>query len=422
MRIGVWWPGDRAVLPAEWLRPPRSDVAGLCVGGARCDARGRCGRACHPDPGRQRHSPLGFCEAAEVRLRGHAEGCRARGFRARARHALRRHERAPGRARLPGLERAEPQPRSRPGQRERIPRDGERLRRCRARGRSVRISSSRARSTRSAIRRARSRSGTPLRRSPTCARCSASRRAHIRTRPVTTPSTSTSGRTTRTRSAARSGTPPTPTTSSSATCRRCGALLKAGVRLHHVVSTHPVKFWVTEFGWDSSPPRPPCRPDGPRCPLDGRVAAPDVALGRVPRHLVRPAGSARAPARTRVASTSTPRRWSRRGRSRFARPSGSRSSRTSDGSTVSVWGRDATSSKARVTSSSGTARAAAGAPSRTSAPNSHGIFRAKLKLDGDEDGLAARDRARLRQVASPSRSPFRTPRTSAPGATSRPRR
>jgi Cellulase (glycosyl hydrolase family 5) len=34
------------------------------------------------------------------------------------------------------------------------------------------------------------------------------------------------------------------------------ALLKAGVRLHHIVSSHPVQFWVTEFGWDTKPPRP----------------------------------------------------------------------------------------------------------------------------------------------------------------------
>ena len=33
------------------------------------------------------------------------------------------------------------------------------------------------------------------------------------------------------------------------------ALLKAGVRLRHVVSAEPVQFWVTEFGWDSAPPR-----------------------------------------------------------------------------------------------------------------------------------------------------------------------
>jgi hypothetical protein len=33
------------------------------------------------------------------------------------------------------------------------------------------------------------------------------------------------------------------------------ALLQAGVRLGHVVSAHPVQFWVTEFGWDTNPPR-----------------------------------------------------------------------------------------------------------------------------------------------------------------------
>jgi hypothetical protein len=33
------------------------------------------------------------------------------------------------------------------------------------------------------------------------------------------------------------------------------ALLKAGVRFHRVISKHPVQFWVTEFGWDTKPPR-----------------------------------------------------------------------------------------------------------------------------------------------------------------------
>jgi hypothetical protein len=33
------------------------------------------------------------------------------------------------------------------------------------------------------------------------------------------------------------------------------ALLDAGVRLHHIVSAGPVQFWVTEFGWDTNPPR-----------------------------------------------------------------------------------------------------------------------------------------------------------------------
>jgi hypothetical protein len=37
---------------------------------------------------------------------------------------------------------------------------------------------------------------------------------------------------------------------------RMRSLLRAAVRLHHVASTHGVQFWVTEFGWDTNPPRP----------------------------------------------------------------------------------------------------------------------------------------------------------------------
>ena len=33
------------------------------------------------------------------------------------------------------------------------------------------------------------------------------------------------------------------------------ALLKAAMKIHHVVSSHPVQFWVTEFSWDTNPPR-----------------------------------------------------------------------------------------------------------------------------------------------------------------------
>jgi hypothetical protein len=33
------------------------------------------------------------------------------------------------------------------------------------------------------------------------------------------------------------------------------ALLKAGVRLGHIGSADPVAFWVTEFGWNTNPPR-----------------------------------------------------------------------------------------------------------------------------------------------------------------------
>ena len=43
---------------------------------------------------------------------------------------------------------------------------------------------------------------------------------------------------------------------------RMRALLQAGVRLKRVVSTQPVQFWVTEFGWDTAPPRKHAAPLG----------------------------------------------------------------------------------------------------------------------------------------------------------------
>ena len=36
---------------------------------------------------------------------------------------------------------------------------------------------------------------------------------------------------------------------------RMRAVLRVGARLHRVVSAKPVQFWVSEFGWDSAPPR-----------------------------------------------------------------------------------------------------------------------------------------------------------------------
>jgi hypothetical protein len=40
------------------------------------------------------------------------------------------------------------------------------------------------------------------------------------------------------------------------------ALLRAAVKLHRVVSSHPVQFWVTEFSWDTKPPRRHAAPVG----------------------------------------------------------------------------------------------------------------------------------------------------------------
>ncbi|HET8751877.1 MAG TPA: cellulase family glycosylhydrolase [Gaiellaceae bacterium] len=36
---------------------------------------------------------------------------------------------------------------------------------------------------------------------------------------------------------------------------RMRGVLNAGIRAHHVLSTHRMQFWVTEFGWDTNPPR-----------------------------------------------------------------------------------------------------------------------------------------------------------------------
>jgi len=47
------------------------------------------------------------------------------------------------------------------------------------------------------------------------------------------------------------------------------AVLEAGVRLRHIVSTQPVRFWVTEFSWDSNPPDPA----GVPAALEGRWVA-----------------------------------------------------------------------------------------------------------------------------------------------------
>src|SRR3954469_8940678 len=46
-------------------------------------------------------------------------------------------------------------------------------------------------------------------------------------------------------------------------------VLDAGVRIGHVVSAQPMRFWVTEFSWDSSPPDP----KGVPVALEGRWVA-----------------------------------------------------------------------------------------------------------------------------------------------------
>jgi len=47
------------------------------------------------------------------------------------------------------------------------------------------------------------------------------------------------------------------------------SVLDAGVRLNRIVSTQPMRFWVTEFSWDSNPPDP----KGVPAALEGRWVA-----------------------------------------------------------------------------------------------------------------------------------------------------
>jgi hypothetical protein len=168
---------------------------------------------------------------------------------------------------------------------------------------------------------------------------------------------------------------------------RMRAVLQAGIRLHHVVSTHSVQFWVTEFGWDTRPPR---------------------------------AGAAPMSLATRWTAESLYQAW-RSGISLFTwfdleDQSGSgpyksglyfhASSLSSakpkpvltafrfpfvaylHGSTVSVWGRDATSDKERVT-----IQLRHGGSWRTAAyvvANANGIFKATLRLSATkQDSLRA---------------------------------
>jgi len=157
------------------------------------------------------------------------------------------------------------------------------------------------------------------------------------------------------------------------------SLLQAGVRLHHVVSVHPVKFWATEFGWDSKPPRPHAAPMG----LAARWTAESLhqmwrsgvslvtwfALQDKPSPSPYQSGlyfhsSSLAEAKAKPVLTAF--------RFPFVAYLGKK--------TVSVWGRDATSSKERVTIQR---RHGKNGPWRTVGyvvANRNGIFKAMLKL------------------------------------------
>jgi hypothetical protein len=160
---------------------------------------------------------------------------------------------------------------------------------------------------------------------------------------------------------------------------RMRSVLQAGMRLHHVVSSHPVKFWVTEFSWDTRPPRAHAAPMA----LAARWTAESLyQMFRSGVSLVTWFGlqdrGGRSPYQSGLfrASKSLARARVKPVRTAFRFPFVAYLGKGS----VTIWGRDATSSKRLVTiqarnGTHGHWRAAAKIQS-----NRYGIFKAKLKL------------------------------------------
>jgi hypothetical protein len=172
------------------------------------------------------------------------------------------------------------------------------------------------------------------------------------------------------------------------------SLLRAAVRLHHVVSPQSVQFWVTEFGWASNPPRPKAA----GMALASRWTAESLyQMWRSGISLVTwfdlvdkasPSpyqsglyfhGSDLANSRPKPVMTAF--------RFPFVAYLGK--------SSVSVWGRDATSSKVRVTIQRRHGNSGAWRTVGNIVANRDGIFRATLKLKATKQDW-------LRAVASGS--------------------
>jgi hypothetical protein len=165
---------------------------------------------------------------------------------------------------------------------------------------------------------------------------------------------------------------------------RMRALLQAGVRLHHVVSTHPVKFWVTEFGWDSKPPRPRAAPMA----LASRWTA--ESLYQAWRSGVtlltwfdlqdRPSPS---PYQSGLYfhSSSLDKARAKPVRTAFRFPFVAYLGKSS----VTVWGRDATSSSTRVTIQLRHGKSGSWRTVAYNVANSNGIFRAALKVSATKN-------------------------------------
>jgi hypothetical protein len=160
---------------------------------------------------------------------------------------------------------------------------------------------------------------------------------------------------------------------------RMRSVLQAGVRLHHVVSAHPVKFWVTEFGWDSSPPRRHAAPMG----LAARWTAESLHqmwISGVSLVTWFDLQDRQSPSPYQSGlyfhSTSLEKARPKPVRTAFRFPFVA----YLKGSAVSVWGRDATSSKVRVTIQLRHGKTGSWRTAAYVRANSHGIFRAKVRV------------------------------------------
>ena len=160
---------------------------------------------------------------------------------------------------------------------------------------------------------------------------------------------------------------------------RMRSLLDAGVRLHRVVSTDAVKFWVTEFSWDTNPPRRHAAPTA----LAARWTA--EALYQMWRSgvslvtwfgLQDRGGSSQYQSGLYRHSTSLSKATAKPGLTAFRFPFVAYLGRGS----VSVWGRNATSDKELVTIQRRHGTSGGWTTVAKVRSNSSGIFKGALKL------------------------------------------
>ena len=157
------------------------------------------------------------------------------------------------------------------------------------------------------------------------------------------------------------------------------ALLKSGVELGHIVSTHPIRFWVTEFGWNTNPPRK----HSPSLGVAARWTAESMhqmwlsGVSLVTWFLLEDLpGSSSFQSGLFFLSPSVDAARAKPVRTAFRFPFVA----YRHGSTVSVWGRDATSDRELVTVQRRHGERGAWRTVALVRSNRYGIFRATLRL------------------------------------------